>query len=102
MPGGVGESPGGVGESPGSPAPGGVGDPPASAPGGGDAAVPVHEVEPTSDTSNLPEPNLLSVIGGLLALGIAGGGSAAVSFQGAAQAQARIDAARAEFFGPRA
>ncbi|WP_328713273.1 hypothetical protein [Nocardia salmonicida] len=42
------------------------------------------------------------MIGGLLALGIAGGGSAAVSFHGAAQAQARIDAARAEFFGPRA
>ncbi|WP_175647965.1 hypothetical protein [Nocardia donostiensis] len=42
---------------------------------------------------------VLSVIGGLVALALAGAASAAVSFQSAAQEQARIDAARAEFFG---
>ncbi|MEV0711741.1 hypothetical protein [Nocardia aurea] len=59
------------------------------------------DVRPTSSADGLPTPNILSVVGGLLALGLAGVGSGAVSFQGAAAAQARVDAARAEFFGPR-
>ncbi|MGN2641916.1 hypothetical protein ACWEKT_17560 [Nocardia takedensis] len=50
----------------------------------------------------LPAPDLLSVIGGLVALAIAGGVSGALSFREAAAARARVDAARAEFFGPRA
>ncbi|MBC7305261.1 MAG: cell surface protein, partial [Nocardia sp.] len=65
------------------------------------AAKPNHEFKPTSDNSGLPEPELLSVIGGLIALTLAATGSGAVSFQGAAAAQARVNAARAEFFGPR-
>ena len=63
------------------------------------AAPPNHTVCPTSAEGVLPEPALLSVIGGLVALAIAGGGSAVMSYQSAAQAQARIDAARSEFFG---
>ncbi|WP_159080116.1 hypothetical protein [Nocardia suismassiliense] len=55
-------------------------------------------MRPTSANDGLPKPKLLSVIGGLLALGLAGAGSGAVSFQGASAAQARVDAARAMFF----
>lgn len=65
--------------------------------GGGDA-----EVRSTAVDEGLPAPDLLSVIGGLVALAIAGGVSGALSFREAAAARARVDAARAEFFGPRA
>ncbi|WP_157228645.1 hypothetical protein [Nocardia brevicatena] len=65
---------------------------------GGSAPVDL-DVRNTSSDGLLPEPKLLSVIGGLIALAIAGVGSTVVSYQSAAQAQARIDAARAEFFG---
>ncbi|BDT86693.1 hypothetical protein FMUAM8_24570 [Nocardia cyriacigeorgica] len=57
------------------------------------------EVRPTGSDDGLPEPDLLTVFGGLAALVLAGVGSGAVSFQSAAAAQARVDAARAEFFG---
>lgn len=45
-------------------------------------------------------PELLSVLGGIVALALAGGASAVLSYRSAAQAQARIEAVRAEFFGP--
>lgn len=77
--------------------------PAAPAPGGSApsvvAAPPNHAVRPTNAEGLLPEPKVLSVIGGLIALAIAGGGSAVMSYHSAAQAQARVDAARAEFFG---
>ncbi|WP_280205696.1 hypothetical protein [Nocardia cyriacigeorgica] len=57
------------------------------------------DVRNTSAEDGLPEPKVLTVIGGLIALTLAGAGSGAVSFQSASAAQARIDAARAEFFG---
>ncbi|MET8799099.1 hypothetical protein ABZV91_22150 [Nocardia sp. NPDC004568] len=63
------------------------------------AAPPNHAVRPTNAEGLLPEPKVLSVIGGLIALAIAGTGSAVMSYHSAAQAQARVDAARAEFFG---
>ncbi len=53
---------------------------------------------PTSSTDALPATELLPVIGGLIALGLAGAGSGAISFRSAAAEQARIDAARAQFF----
>ncbi|MGV9819322.1 hypothetical protein [Nocardia xishanensis] len=62
---------------------------------------PNHNVRPTSADDGLPAPNVLSVVGGLIALALAGTGSCAVSFQSASAAQARVDAARAQFFGPR-
>lgn len=58
-------------------------------------------MRPTSADGGLPEPDMLSVVGGLIALALAGTGSGAVSFQSASAAQARVDAARAQFFGPR-
>ncbi|MCP2291936.1 hypothetical protein APR08_004875 [Nocardia amikacinitolerans] len=64
-------------------------------------AKPTHDVRPTSADGGLPEPDMLSVVGGLIALALAGTGSGAVSFQSASAAQARVDAARAQFFGPR-
>ncbi|MEU2255847.1 hypothetical protein ABZ540_22015 [Nocardia xishanensis] len=64
-------------------------------------ANPNHNVRPTSADDGLPAPNVLSVVGGLIALALAGTGSGAVSFQNASAAQARVDAARAQFFGPR-
>ncbi|WP_280276998.1 hypothetical protein [Nocardia wallacei] len=65
-------------------------------------AQPSHDVRPTSDSGLLPPVKVLSVVGGLAAMALAAAGSGAVSFQSASAAQARIDAARAEFFGPRA
>ncbi|MBA4857136.1 cell surface protein, partial [Nocardia farcinica] len=65
------------------------------------AAAPTHDVRPTSADDGLPAPNALSVIGGLAAMALAAAGAGAVSFQSASAAQARVDAARAEFFGPR-
>ncbi|WP_176572810.1 hypothetical protein [Nocardia jiangxiensis] len=65
-------------------------------------AQPNPDVRPTSANSDLPKPAVLTVIGGLIAMTLAAAGSGAVSFQSASAAQARIDAARAEFFGPRA
>lgn len=82
---------------PGAPAPG---DPALAAPESpASAAEPDHDIRPTSAEDGLPDVKVLSVIGGLVALALAGAASAAVSFQSAAQEQARIDAARAEFFG---
>jgi hypothetical protein len=40
------------------------------------------------------------VIGGLIALVLAGTGAGVITYQGARAAQARVAAARAEFFGP--
>jgi hypothetical protein len=65
-------------------------------------AKPNPDVRPTSANDGLPKPKMLSVVGGLIAMALVGTGSGAVSFQSASAAQARIDAARAEFFGPRA
>ncbi|WP_280486671.1 alcohol dehydrogenase catalytic domain-containing protein [Nocardia cyriacigeorgica] len=77
--------------------------PPAAAPAPGAspalAAPSDPDVRNTSAEDGLPEPKVLTVIGGLIALTLAGAGSGAVSFQSASAAQARIDAARAEFFG---
>ncbi|WP_281877113.1 hypothetical protein [Nocardia sputorum] len=55
-------------------------------------------VHPIGSTDVLPAPEWLSLIGGLIALGLAGAGSGVISFRSAAAAQARIDAARARFF----
>lgn len=57
-------------------------------------------VMPTSDTGELPNP--LGVLGGLVALALAGTGAGVISYQNAKVAQARVAAARAEFFGPSA
>ncbi|MFE3022543.1 hypothetical protein ACFXG3_00340, partial [Nocardia tengchongensis] len=65
-------------------------------------AQPDPDVKPTSHNSPLPPWKPLSVIGGLIAMALAGAGSGAVSFQSAGAAQGRVDAARAAFFGPRA
>jgi len=59
-------------------------------------------VRPTAASSGLPEVKTLAVLGGVIAMALAAAGSGAVSFQSASAAQARVDAARAEFFGPRA
>jgi hypothetical protein len=59
-------------------------------------------VRPTAASSALPKPAVLTVIGGLVAMALAAAASGVISFQSASAAQARIDAARAEFFGPRA
>jgi hypothetical protein len=42
----------------------------------------------------------IGVIGGLLGLLLAGGAAGVISYQSAAAQQARLAAARAEFFGP--
>ncbi|WP_280253054.1 hypothetical protein [Nocardia abscessus] len=55
-------------------------------------------VRTVSGADLLPAPRLLPVIGGLIALALAGVGSGVISFHSAAAAQARIDAARAQFF----
>jgi hypothetical protein len=58
-------------------------------------------VRPTAASTGLPRANVLGVIGGVIAMALAAAGSGAVSFQSASAAQARLDAARAQFF-PRA
>ncbi|MGW4247566.1 hypothetical protein ACWELQ_34335, partial [Nocardia sp. NPDC004722] len=65
-------------------------------------AQPNPDVKPTSNNTPMPPIKVLSVIGGLIAMALAGTGSGAVSFQSASAAQGRVDAARAAFFGPRA
>ncbi|WP_406269609.1 hypothetical protein OH799_26955 [Nocardia sp. NBC_00881] len=59
---------------------------------------PNHSVRPTAPDDWLPASGALSVIGVLIALGLAGAGSGAVSFQSASTTHAGIDAARAQFF----
>ncbi|MEU4341259.1 hypothetical protein AB0H00_08300 [Nocardia sp. NPDC023852] len=56
---------------------------------------PNHNVRPTSPDDCLPAPGVRSVIGVLIALGLAGAGSGAVSFQRASTTHAGIEAARA-------
>ncbi len=60
---------------------------------------PNPQVRPISSDDDLPAPKMLSVLGGLAALAVAGIGSGVIGFRSAAAAQARVDAARAEFFG---
>ncbi|RMI28261.1 hypothetical protein EBN03_30920 [Nocardia stercoris] len=65
------------------------------------AQPPNPQIRPTSDSSPLLPADLLTVVGGIAAMALAAAGSGVVSFQSASAAQARVDAARAAFFGPR-
>ncbi|MBF6242585.1 hypothetical protein IU471_03200 [Nocardia elegans] len=49
-----------------------------------------------------PEVEMPAAAGSVIAMALAAVGSGAMSFRSASAAQARLDAARAEFFGPRA
>ncbi len=70
-------------------------DPPAAQP-----ETPDVQPDFTNTNASRPLPNPLGVVGGLIALALAGGGAGLISFQNAGAAQARVATARAEFFGP--
>ena len=56
-----------------------------------------NDVEAASPMSTTHQ---IGVVGGLLGLLLAGSAAGVISYQGAAAQQARLAAARAEFFGP--
>ena len=56
----------------------------------------------TPTNASKPLPNPLGVLGGLIALALAGGCAAVISYNNANLGQARIASARAQFFGTRA
>lgn len=65
-------------------------------------APPSYAARQPGPEEPLSLPEFLSVLGGIVALALAGGASAVLSYRSAAQARARIEAVRAEFFGPAA
>jgi len=68
-------------------------------------APPAVEAENTpppdfvNTNASKPLPNALGVLGGLIALALAGGAAGAISYNNANLSQARVASARAEFFG---